>query len=225
MAGGKSGGISGIAVALASFGGVAVYVGFRAKPGVTIIAALREALSGRPVPVSSAGVNLAGDSSSSTGSIRSYGPGNPANATATGAGVVAAAQPYMADKYSQTKRTQPGWSDCSSFVDKVLLRMSIDPPVKWASSSNYRNSKDWQTIATADGAAGDVAVSSHHIVILAGTGGTKATCIGQQNPRINVQTASLADLMSGQTYVVKRYVGGSNGKSSTGNPLITFHGL
>lgn len=50
---------------------------------------------------------------------------------------------------------------------------------------------------------GDVAVSSHHMVLVTAQGGTAA--IGQQNPTVNVRTGSVANLMGSQTYVYKRY--------------------
>lgn len=199
----STGGISGLAVAFASVGGLLVYAGLR---GTTPIGALREVSGGKPAPVSSTGTTLTG---SSVGSAA----GNAAQAIAgqlgggvvgpRATGVAGAAQKYAGDKYSQVKRTQVGWSDCSSFCDKILTDVGVPPPVKWASTANYRISPEWKTIRLADSQAGDIAVNSHHMVMILGPGGKSA--IGQQNPRVNVRSGTVDQLID--NYQVKRYVG------------------
>lgn len=187
MADGK--GISGLAVTFATAGGLLVYAGFR---GINPIQALREISTG------AAGI------AAKTTDLGSYQPTTAVQGAAIN-GVSSAAAKYIADKYSQAKRTQPGWSDCSSFCDKILTDLGVPPPVKWASTANYRISGSWITIPLSQTNPGDVAVSSHHMVMITAQGGTSA--IGQQNPRVNVQTGSVASLMGSQSYVCKRYKG------------------
>lgn len=194
-------GISGLAVAFATAGGILVYAGLKNQ---SPIAALKQISGGSPEPVTSAGTQL-GSAVADAGLGGSGGSvGAVAGGAAAGAGVLAAAQKYAADKYSQARRTQTGWSDCSSFADKVLRDIGIPPPVKWASTANYRISGEWKNIPLAQARPGDIAINSHHMVLVTGNGGTSA--IGQQNPRVNVRTGTVANLMSND-FVVKRYVG------------------
>lgn len=191
-----SAGISGMGVAIATAGGLFVYAGFK---GIGPIAALRQVSSGTPTGVTSSALDLG--VSVGTAALAQTGA-DAGLAAGSGATIVAAAQKYTGDKYSQIKRTQPGWSDCSSFVDKALRDAGISPPGdKWANSTMYRLSSTWRTIPASQAQPGDVAVSSHHIVLVTGAGGSSA--IGQQNPRVNVRTGSVANLMTGQSYVYK----------------------
>lgn len=192
----QKGGISGLAVAYIGIGGILVYAGFR---GLNPLSALREISGGHPAAVSSVPLDLSPLNSPA------FTAGAAAGNAAHGTAVAAQAQKYAADKYSQAKRTQPGWSDCSSFCDKILTDIGIPPPVKWASTANYRISAQWKTITAAQSQPGDIAVSSHHMVMVTANGGSAA--IGQQNTRVNVRTGSVANLMGGQTYVYKTYVG------------------
>jgi hypothetical protein len=192
----QKGGLSGLAVAYIGIGGVLVYAGFR---GETLVQALREIGGGKPAPVSSAKLDL------SPLMTTGYGAGAAAGNALQGVAVASQAQKYASDKYSQAKRQQSGYSDCSSFVDKILTDMGIPPPVKWASTANYRMSPQWKTISAAESKPGDIAVSSHHMVLVTANGGSAA--IGQQNTKTNVRTGTVANLMGGQTYVYKTYVG------------------
>lgn len=197
----KNAGISGMAIAAASFGGILVYAGFR---GISPLQALRDIGSGKPPGVASNPVDLTvTEVGENVGTILS-GVG--------GAVVVAAAQKYKGDQYSQAKRTQDGWSDCSSFCDKAFRDAGIPPPVKWAATANYRMSPDWKTIPRTQAKPGDIAISGGHMVLVTAAGGTAA--IGQQNPRVDVRTGSVADLMSGQSYVYKTYVGKAKPKAA-----------
>lgn len=186
--------ISGLALAFASAGGVIVYAGFR---GLNPIEALRDISTGHPAGVDSNPVELTGEVLG--GAVAAAGTG------VLGGAVSSAAQKYAGDKYSQAKRTQSGYSDCSSFADKVLTDIGIPPPVKWASTANYRISGAWKTIPASLAKPGDIAISSHHMVLVTGDGGSSA--IGQQNPRVNVRTGTVAQLMGDQSYVYKTYVG------------------
>lgn len=194
------GGISGLAVAFAAAGGLLVYAGFR---GQTPAAALRAVAGGKPEALSDQGAQLVGATAADVAAGAGVAAGVAGAGAAGGAGVLAAAQRYIGDKYSQARRTQPGWSDCSSFADKVLTDVGIPPPVKWASTANYRISGEWVTIPLSQARPGDIAVNSHHMIVITGQGGSSA--IGQQNPRVNVRTGTVDQLID--NYQVKRYVG------------------
>jgi hypothetical protein len=177
-------GVNGVAVAVAALGGVLVYAGFR---GVNPLQALRDVSSGQPPAVESRSVDLtanAADGASSVSGVR--------------ARVVAAAGKYMGDSYSQAKRRQPGYSDCSSFCDKCITDGGAKPPVPWANTANYRLSSTWVPISGKYAQPGDVAVSAHHMVLVTGEGGSSA--IGQQNTNADVRTGSVASLMGSASY-------------------------
>jgi hypothetical protein len=191
-------GISGAAVAFATVGGVLIYAGFR---GVNPLQAMRDIGGGKPPAVSSQSTVLDGFGSAVGDAL-----GGVGKQLAGLSYVVSAAQRYTGDKYSQPRRQQAGYSDCSSFVDKALKDCGISPPFDaWASTANYRMSPDWKTIQVSESRPGDIAISSHHMVLVTAAGGTAA--IGQQNPRVNVRTGSVANLMGSQLYVYKTYVG------------------
>jgi hypothetical protein len=187
-----SAGISGTAVGVATLGAVLAYAGFR---GVSPLQALRDIASGKPPTVASnpTTISNAGAGGSLSGSLRQS--------------VVAAAQTFKSDTYSQAKRTQVGFSDCSSFVDKALKAAGIKPPQSdWASTANYRLSPEWVTTQMASSGPGDVAVSASHMVLITSAGGQSA--IGQQRPGRNVQEGTTTTLMTGTgSYVFKTYKG------------------
>lgn len=186
----RGNGISGLAVAFATAGGILVYAGFR---GVNPIQALRDVSSGSPAGITSNPVSVASQLGTAVATVT---PGIIAT------GVSAAAQKYADDKYSQARRTQPGYSDCSSFCDKILRDIGIKPPVTWAATANFRMSPEWKNIPLKDTMPGDIAINSHHMVMITAAGGSAA--IGQQNPRVNVRTGTVANLMSND-FVCKRY--------------------
>lgn len=195
-------GISGIAVAMAAGGGILAYAGFR---GIGVAAALREISSkSGPVGLTSAGVDLSSDVAAGT-------PVAPTVdgfvGTAMGGIVTSAASPYMSDKYSQPKRRQVGYSDCSSFVYKILRDVGRPPTVAWSNTSNYHVDPRFKTVPLAQAQPGDLALSAGHVVIITGGGGAQAPAIGQQNPSENVRTGTVASLTP-TPYVIKRYVGG-----------------
>lgn len=185
-------GISGIAVALAAAGGILVYAGFK---NLSPVGALRDVSGGKPTGVT--------DKATDLGSFNAGALGTAVGGAIASTAVAATAAKYAGDKYSQARRTQVGWSDCSSFCDKILTDMGISPPVKWASTANFRISPNWVNVALADTKPGDIAINSHHMVMITAAGGTAA--IGQQNPRVNVRTGTVKSLMSND-YVCKRYV-------------------
>lgn len=204
---GTGGGISGMAVAVATGGAILVYAGFR---GVSPVQALRDISSGDPSPVVGSPTVL--ENSSDTGDTAVMHP--PVSGAGSGArgAVVAAAQTYSGDTYNQPKRRISGYSDCSAFVDKALRAAGINPPSDpWATTGMYRLSNQWRTIPAAQALPGDIAVSASHMVLVTGAGGSSA--IGQQRTGVNVRTGSVASLMGNQRYVYRTYVGyGTPGK-------------
>src|SRR5688572_4117385 len=115
------GGISGVGLAIATFGGLLVYAGFK---GTNPVEALRDIASGTP-----SGITPRNDGLQAAAS--SYRPGGAVSGTSgAGAGnaLVDAARTYASDRYSQARRWQEGYSDCSSFVGKALKIIGITPP-------------------------------------------------------------------------------------------------
>lgn len=204
----NSAGISGTAVGVATVGAVLVYAGFR---GVSPLEALRNIATGKPLPVTSKPTTITPGAGGGGGTASGFATNN-----ALRSAVVTGAKSFSADQYSQVKRTQTGFSDCSSFVDKALKAAGIKPPqYTWASTANFRLSPEWITIPFAQAEPGDIAVSSSHMVLITSAGGQSA--IGQQRPGRNVQEGSTKDLMSGTgTYVWKTYKGYAQGTVSGG---------
>lgn len=189
------GGISGTAVAVATLGAVLAYAGFR---GVSPLQALRDVSGGKPPPIVGKPAQITGGGG---GGGTSSGFGD-----ARRSAVVAAAQKYAGDTYSQAKRNQPGFSDCSSFVDKALRDAGIQPPSNpWANTALYNLSPEWKTIAASKAQPGDIAISSSHMVLITAAGGTAG--IGQERPGVNVRTGSMATLFGSQSYVFKTWTG------------------
>lgn len=119
--------------------------------------------------------------------------------------LVAAVQQFRNDQYSQTRRWQKGYSDCSSFVGKGMKALNRD--MGGSTTLTYLASSKWHTIPKAQAGPGDIAVNAAHMVLVTGPN----AAIGQQNPRSDVNTGSISSLMSGTgPYVIKRYSGGSN---------------
>lgn len=197
-----SNGLSGVAVGFMAIGGVLVYAGYR---GVSPAQALKDIGSGKPPGVASSPTQL--EYTAGTGNwadSSNAGTGSTGGTRGPAGSVTAAAQRYIGDKYSQLRRTQNGYSDCSSFVDKILTDIGVPPPTKWASTVNYASSPEWKTIPRDEAMAGDIALAVGHIVILTGPRGQ--TAIGQQNSKTNVRSGSVDSLMS-RAYVFKKYVG------------------
>jgi cell wall-associated NlpC family hydrolase len=118
---------------------------------------------------------------------------------------------FAADRYSQVKRWQDGYSDCSSFVGKGLKLIGVKPPGA-STTTTYLASSDWKKIAASDVQPGDLALSLNHVVVCLGNG----MAIGQQNTRVNVQTGKVDDLMIGnKPFVYVRYRPGSASTVST----------
>lgn len=109
------------------------------------------------------------------------------------------------DKYSQARRWQKGYSDCSSWVGKGMKILGKNPG--GSTTLTFLSSRDWVTIPASQRGTGDIAVNSAHMVVISGSNGA----VGQQRPGRNVQIGTLKDLMSGTgPYVIRRYKGGSD---------------
>lgn len=189
-----SGGLNGLSVAVTTVGAALVYAGFR---GVSPLQVFKEVSSGSLPPVAGKPTQDA---------VPGVTPPPSGFGDARRSAVVAAAQKYTADLYSQAKRTQPGYSDCSSFVDKALKDAGIAPPRDpWANTAMFRISPDWRTIPASQVQPGDIAISAAHMVLITAAGGTAG--IGQQRPSVNVRTGNMATLFGSQSYVFKTWTG------------------
>jgi cell wall-associated NlpC family hydrolase len=206
-----SGGISGVAVALASAGGVLLYAGFQGKSPLD---ALRDITSGKTQALMPSTVSFTNDPTTigqgGSGVIAaSYGT------SAVGAAIAAAALTHRGEKYSQAKRWQPGYSDCSSFVGKALKDAGITPPGASVTGS-YRTWSALRTVSRDEIQTGDILCGSGHVAIA--LDGTRA--IGQQNSRQNVRVDAIDSIMFGQPgWVPRRYLGSggaSSGSKSSG---------
>lgn len=198
----SGGGISGVAVALATAGGVLLYAGFQ---GLNPVEALKDITSGKTKALEPSGVSFTNDPTS----IGQGGGIIPANWPGGGGGseigqrIVAAAMTHRNEKYSQARRWQAGYSDCSSFVGKALKDVGITPPGGSVTGSYLTWSK-LRTVSRDAIQAGDILCSPGHVAIAI----DGARAIGQQNGRTNVKVGTIADVMYGNpSWVPRRYVG------------------
>ncbi len=198
--------ISAGGLSLAAVGGIVVYA---AVANSSVLSVTRGFLSGSPPGIanpSSTGVgaiDTGGDSGATalTAELTTvqdsiYSKTIP-GVTSIGAQIVAAAQQFKGDKYSMTKRNQPGFSDCSSFVAKCLIAAGIPNPAGWT-GGNYPTTVSfaaWGKLkGVTDGTTqpGDILlIPGVHIAIVV----DNATAIGQENPQVNVQQGPWAAIM------------------------------
>lgn len=201
-----SGGISGVAVALAAGGGVLIYAGFQ---GQSPLAALKDITSGKTKALTPGTVSFTNDPTT----IGSVVPASFATGSASAIGVrlAAAAVTHRNEKYSQAKRWADGFSDCSSFVGKSLKDVGITPP-GGSTTVSYRTWTALKTVSRDEIQTGDILSGPGHVAIALDS--TRA--IGQQNGRQNVRVDAIDSIMFGQPgWVPRRYVG-AGGKSSSG---------
>jgi cell wall-associated NlpC family hydrolase len=192
----SSGGISGVAVAVGTVGTLLVYAGMK---GTNPVQALKDISSGKPAGVSKTGT------SSGDGMILGEVPTNTAGGAVsptpiTSSALVEAALSFRSDKYSQAKRWQSGYSDCSSFVGKALKKLGITPPGSSVTGS-YLSWNALTNIPKSQIQAGDFLCGSAHIAIAV----SADEAIGQQNTRRNVQIDSIKNIMFGQSWVARRF--------------------
>lgn len=195
-----SGGISGVAVALASAGGILLYAGFQ---GQSPLAALRDITRGKTKTLNPGTVSFQNDPTTiGQGVIQASTSGS----SGIGARIVAAAMTHQTEKYSQTKRWQTGYSDCSSFVGKTLKDVKITPPGASVTMS-YRTWSALVTVPRDSIQAGDILSGTGHCAIALDS----QRAIGQQNPRQNVRIDGIDSIMYGQSgWVARRYVGSAS---------------
>lgn len=200
----QGGGISGLAVAMAAAGAVLVYVGIR---GVDFRTGLRTFGTGK-LPTSQGG---SGGAIAAAEAERRGAGGTAGTRTADGAVVGSGPHPEFAraalarrgETYSQGKRWQTGFSDCSSFVGKVLKDNGIEPPAGSVTGS-YLVWTKLKRITRAEIGAGDLLCGTGHIAIAL----DNATAIGQQREGVNVRVGPIDDIMYGNPgWFPQRYVG------------------
>lgn len=207
--------ISGTGITLATLGGVLAYAGFT---GQNPIAALKAISTGHPGGVAKAssytntevypGLDQA---------VAAAGTGTNPGAAAGGvlAGAVGAGPnawlasgvlAFVDDKYSQAKRWQTGFSDCSSIVGKAFKARGITPPGA-STTGNYLLWSKLRKLSSVEiPQAGDLVVSPSHMAVVFDS---KGNAIGQQNTRENVVINTVSFVMYGTgAYGYYRYTGG-----------------
>lgn len=195
----SKGGINGVGLAVATMGGLLVYAGFR---GTNPVEALRDVASGTPTGVTARNAGLQAAAASYGGA----GGGTPATG-GSASSLVAAARKNAGDLYSQAKRWQPGYSDCSSFVGKALKAIGIKPPGA-STTASYLTSNRFMKVSRGDAQAGDLAITTSHMAIFTGPD----TAIGQQNRKRNVTEGDIDDVMyPNKSFTVLRYKGDLTG--------------
>lgn len=208
----QSSGVPGIAVGMAGLAALLIYAGFQ---GTDPLSALRDVATGRPKGLADRaamhqalyeGIGAPGGDAGSSGvaqaSLSSVTPSGPHPEFVTAAG-------HHADEvYSQLKRWQPGYSDCSSFVGKALKDCGITPPGA-STTASFLTWRKAKPIARGDIGAGDFLVSSGHMAIAI----NNDMAIGQQREGRNVQVGPISQIMWGQSWVALRYTG-TSGKGS-----------
>lgn len=211
--------ISSLHLAIAAGGGVLLYAALR---GVSPATALKDIASGSPPSVSTEGRTITGTAAGAiAGSLITDAAGQldiPGGSGSTPwKGVyrlssvpkqfqkptvfVAALQTHSGEKYSQAKRWQRGFSDCSSLVGKALLEIGVEPPGS-SVTGDYLASGQWVKVGAPR--LGDIAVNSRHMAVF-----TSATAgIGQQNSRRNVERGPMSSLMANTgDWEIRRYRG------------------
>jgi hypothetical protein len=200
-------GISGVAVALATGGGVLLYAGFQ---GLNPLQALKDITSGQTKELAGSQVSYTRDLSRIGGGVAQASTGGGSVGSGAHPEIAQAALRHRDEKYSQTKRWAPGYSDCSSFVGKSLKDVGITPP-SGSVTSSYLTWRQLKTISRAEIGAGDLLCAGGHIAIAL----SPTTAIGQQNGRQNVRVDTISTIMWGQgAWVPRRYTGAATGAGS-----------
>lgn len=193
----RSGGISGMAVSMAAVGGLLAYIGIK---GIGLREGLRT-FAGGSLPQPQAG------SSGAVAAAAATLGGSTTAGTPVGAGahpeIATAAIARKSEQYSQAKRWQDGYSDCSSFVGKCLKDNGITPPGA-SVTGDYLLWSKLQKVPRDQVGAGDLLCGVGHMAIAL----DNTNAIGQQNSRDNVQIAPIDNIMYGQPgWYPQRYVG------------------
>lgn len=184
-------GISGVGVGVASGGALLIYAGLK---GTNPLAALRDIASGNPTAILNASGTRTATTEGGSPAILGGAVGYPP--------LLQAVQPFKGDKYSQAKRWQAGFSDCSSFVGKGFKALGITPP----GASTTLEYLAWRLLvkipSDLEAGPGDLLISTSHMAVVIDRG----SAVGQQNPSRNVQTDTWKNIMFGSgAYGVYRY--------------------
>lgn len=192
-------GVPGLAVALTAGGALLIYAGVR---GVNPVTALREVAAGQTEPLGAAAARL--DDSVGGGISYASSSSGPAP-SGTHPEIADATTRFRGDKYSQSRRAQPGYSDCSSFAAKSMRAAGIN--VGNLTTYGFLTWSGLRRIDKGQIARGDLLINQTHMAIaLDGT-----TAIGQQNPRRNVATGPFSSIMMNTgPWSAYRYVGSSS---------------
>lgn len=192
-------GISGVGVGIASGGALLIYAGLK---GVNPLVALRDIASGSPSAILNSGGHRAtingGGSPPLVGGAVGFPP------------LLAALQAFKGDKYSQAKRWEPGFSDCSSYIGKGFKSIGVTPP----GSSTTLEYLAWDKLRKIDEllcGPGDLLISTSHMAVVVNT----TTAMGQQNPSRNVATGTYRDIMYPGSYGFYRYTGTAPTKNTS----------
>lgn len=196
----SGGGISGVAVAMATAGGVLLYAGFQ---GLNPLEALKDITSGKTKALEPSSVSFTNDPTNLGQGGGIVQAGFESGGSDIGNRIAAATANHKNEKYSQARRWQPGYSDCSSFVGKCLKDVGITPPGGSVTGSYLVWSK-LRTVSKSAIQAGDLLCGPGHIAIAL----SPTTAIGQQNGRQNVRVDSIENIMWGQpSWSPRRYRG------------------
>ena len=192
-----SGGISGVAVALATAGGVLLYAGFQ---GLNPVEALKDITAGKTKALEPSSVSFTNDPTSLGGVVPATWTGDVSSG-GLGTRIAGAAMTHRDEKYSQAQRWASGYSDCSSFVGKSLKDAGITPPGGSVTGS-YLVWTKLKTVPKSSIQTGDLLCGASHIAIAL----SPTHAIGQQNRRQNVKTDTIENIMYGQPgWVARRY--------------------
>lgn len=118
-----------------------------------------------------------------------------------GAQLLSALGKYQSDQYSQAKRAQPGYSDCSSWIGKGLKDIGVKVPGGLPITTFYMVWTGLTTIPKNQIQLGDILVSPTHMAIATGP----TTAVGQQNPNDNVKADTISNIMYGTTWIARRF--------------------
>jgi len=193
MAGSQSQGISGLSVAVVTAGMIFAYSGFRGSSPRDVL----RSLSSGSAPSVSRTASFDTSNSSTAGITNA----SLSTSGTIGAQLLSALGKYQNDQYSQAKRAQPGYSDCSSWIGKGLRDIGVKVPGGLPITTFYMVWTGLVTVPKNQIQQGDILVSPTHMAIAT----SSTTAVGQQNPRDNVKADTIANIMYGTTWIARRF--------------------
>lgn len=198
----QQGGVSGVGVAVATGGALLIYAGLR---DVSPLEALRDVASGRKpkaIPDKSAGFQELPSDMTGEGhtSRRGSDPGSWVGVFPQLPRTIVANHGH--EQYSQARRWESGYSDCSSIIGKSLRDLGIKPPGA-STTWSYLGWSELGKISRGDVGAGDLIVNQSHII----TAVSNKDAVGQQNSSTDVRIGPIEDLMknTGGGFVCLRF--------------------